>query len=64
MTQRRVTTFRIDEELLDGLRSVEERDGILVSEQVRRSIRDWLEKKGVSALSRRPQKRITQKHPA
>jgi len=47
MTQRRITTFRIDEELLEGLRAVEERDGVPVPEQVRRSIRAWLESKGV-----------------
>jgi len=46
-TPRKVTTFRIDSELLDGLQEVWERDGVAVSEQVRRAIRMWLEQKGV-----------------
>ena len=47
MPPRKITTFRIDEELLDGLRVVEQRDGVPVPEQVRRGIRAWLETKGV-----------------
>ena len=47
MPQRRITTFRIDEELIQGLRQIEERDGVLVSEQVRRAIKAWLQTKGV-----------------
>jgi antitoxin component of RelBE/YafQ-DinJ toxin-antitoxin module len=47
MTLRRITTFRIDEELLEGLRQVCERDGVPVPEQVRRAIRTWLGTKGV-----------------
>jgi hypothetical protein len=44
---RKVTTFRIDKELLDGLQQVWERDGVAVSEQVRRAIRAWLDAKGI-----------------
>jgi hypothetical protein len=44
---RKVTTFRIDQELLDGIQQVWERDGVAVSEQVRRAIKAWLESKGV-----------------
>jgi hypothetical protein len=47
MTLRRITTFRIDEDLLDGLREVCKRDGVPVPEQVRRAIRTWLQSKGV-----------------
>lgn len=57
MTPRKVTTFRIDEELLEGMREIEERDGVPVSEQVRRSIRAWLESKGVIA-KRAERKRV------
>ena len=53
MAARRITTFRVDEELLAGLRVVQERDGVPVSEQVRRAIRAWLEAKGVSMKSER-----------
>jgi hypothetical protein len=42
-----VTTFRIEQELLDGLQHVWKREGVAVSEQVRRAIRAWLESKGV-----------------
>ena len=49
MTRRKMTTFRVDEELLDALRGVYARDGIQISEQVRRAIRMWLESKEVSA---------------
>lgn len=55
MTPRRVTTFRVDEELLTGLRIVQERDGVPVSEQVRRAIRAWLDEKDVHVKSERKQ---------
>ena len=61
MPERRVTTFRIDEELLQGLEDVFERDGILPSEQVRRAIRAWLDEKGV--LSKPERKRGARKRP-
>jgi hypothetical protein len=40
-------TFRVDEDLLDGLLTVKDRDGIPVSEQVRRAIRAWLTEKDI-----------------
>ena len=42
-----MTTFRLDDDLLDGLRQVWEDDGIQPSEQVRRAIRAWLTERGV-----------------
>jgi len=45
---RRTLTFRIDNELHAGLQEVWERDGVAVSEQIRRAIRDWLGSKGVT----------------
>jgi antitoxin component of RelBE/YafQ-DinJ toxin-antitoxin module len=50
---RRITTFRIDEELLNNLREICERDGIPVSEQVRRAIRAWVESKGITKKAER-----------
>jgi len=44
---RKIATFRLDDELLEGLRAVQERDGIPPSEQARRAVRKWLEEKGV-----------------
>ena len=59
MTPQRITTVRIDDEILDGLRRVRERDGVPVSEQVRRALRAWLDAKGVraKAVSRRAETR-------
>ena len=45
---RRTYTFRIDDDLMAGLQTVWERDGVQVPEQIRRAIRAWLELKGVS----------------
>ena len=44
---RRRYSFWIDIDLLDGLRAIRERDGILESEQIRRAIRQWLKSKGI-----------------
>jgi hypothetical protein len=32
----------------DGLKEIKERDGVPESEQIRRAIDDWLEKKGIT----------------
>ncbi len=47
MAQRSRYNFWIDLELRKGLTAIYERDGILPSEQIRRAIQAWLEKKGV-----------------
>jgi hypothetical protein len=47
------TNLRIEPEILDGLQRVKERDGIPISEQVRRALRAWLETKDVSEKSAR-----------
>lgn len=44
---RKVTTFRIDEDLLEAMAKLQERDGIPYSEQIRRALRPWLEERGV-----------------
>jgi hypothetical protein len=56
MTPRKLHTFRIDEDLLQAMQEIWERDGIQVSEQIRRAIRAWLQTKGV-ALRRAERKR-------
>jgi hypothetical protein len=58
---RRVTTFRIDEDLLEAMRRLQERDGILPSEQIRRALRPWLEVKGVMKAERK--RAATRKRP-
>jgi hypothetical protein len=50
---RRIATFRLDDDLLEGLKAVQERDGIQPSEQARRAIRMWLDAKGVMKKSER-----------
>ena len=53
MTPKKLAGFRIDEELLEGLEEVWDRDGITAPEQVRRAIRAWLEQKGVKVKPER-----------
>ena len=43
-----MTAFRIEPEIMDGLRRVKDRDGVPFSIQVDRALRAWLEKKGVT----------------
>jgi hypothetical protein len=50
---RKLFTFPIDAELLEGLRRVKDRDGIGISEQVRRAIRSWLKRTGVIKTQRK-----------
>lgn len=49
MTPRKRYSFWIDDDQAEGLKTVKERDGVLESEQIRRGINDWLEKKGVKS---------------
>ena len=62
MTKRQRYGFWIDPTQRDGLRHVKERDGILESEQIRRAIDDWLEKKGLSVKAER-KRAVTRKRP-
>lgn len=56
----RAATFRLPDELLDGMKEVQERDGIPQSEQVRRALRAWLEERGIVA----PEKKTARKRAA
>lgn len=53
----RPATFRIDEQLLEGLERVRERDGVGISEQVRRAIAAWLTKKDAPPRRKRARSR-------
>ncbi len=53
MTPRRVATFRLDDDLIQGLQDVYERDGVQPAEQVRRAVRRALEEKGVIKAERK-----------
>jgi len=48
MSPKEMTAFRIEPEIMDGLRRVKDRDGMPFSIQVDRALRAWLEKKRVS----------------
>ena len=50
---RKKYSFWIDDAQAEGLKIVKERDGVLESEQIRRAINDWLEKKGVKKPERK-----------
>jgi len=52
----------LESELLEGLQQVRERDGIPVSEQVRRAIQAWLKEKGVAVRAER-KRAVTRKRP-
>lgn len=46
--KQKLAVYRMEPELLDGLRFVKERDGLPITWQVRQAIRAWLESKGVA----------------
>ena len=50
---KRIAAFRIDEDLRDAMKRLQERDGMPFSEQIRRALRPWLENKGVLVKSDR-----------
>jgi hypothetical protein len=52
-SRKELTAFRVDAELMDAMRRLQERDGISFSEQMRRALRPWLEAKGVLKDSNR-----------
>lgn len=43
--------IRIDPDLVDALEAIRDAEGIPVSEQIRRGIRLWLDKKGAAATT-------------
>jgi Ribbon-helix-helix protein, copG family len=62
MTPKKVTTIRLDESVVDGLQLVKDRDGVPISEQVRRALNAWLKSKGVELKSDR-RRASTRKRP-
>lgn len=53
MTPRRKYSFYIDDVQADALKAIKERDGVLESEQIRRALNDWIEKKEVMKAERK-----------
>jgi hypothetical protein len=52
MAPRKLHNFYLDSDLSEGLKAVKDRDGISEAEQVRRAVREWLERKGVLKAAR------------
>ena len=53
MTLLKPATFRLEQELLDALQEVKKRDGLPVTEQVRRAVIAWLDSRGVKVKTER-----------
>ena len=53
MSPRKLQKFYMDPELSDGLKLLKEREGITEAEQVRRAVREWLERKGALKRAKR-----------
>ena len=49
---KRITALRMDDDLLRAMRTLQQRDGISLSEQMRRALRPWLAAKGVIRAGR------------
>jgi hypothetical protein len=61
MSRLRQTAFRLDPELLEALQTIKRRDGIPVSEQVRRALQTWVSEKGILKPERK--RAATRKRP-
>jgi hypothetical protein len=64
MSPKELTAFRLEPEIMDGLRRVKDRDGIPFSIQVDRALRAWLEKKRVSVAKPKTTSNNAGKRPA
>jgi hypothetical protein len=56
------TTYRLEDEILHALKVIKDRDGIPVSEQVRRALKSWIGSKGITVKSDR-KRASTRKRP-
>jgi len=61
MARRVSRTYRLEADLVAGLEQVSQRDGVPVSTQVRRAIRDWLERRGVVKAARSARRKRTKR---
>ena len=48
MSPKELTAFRVEADIMEGLRRVKHRDGVPLSVQLERALRAWLEEKGVT----------------
>ena len=61
MTPLKATAFRVEADLLEALQEIKRRDGVPVSEQVRRALQAWVESRGVTKTERK--RAVTRKRP-
>jgi len=52
-SNKKQTAFRIDPDILQRMQDLKTRDGIPLSEQVRRALREWLDSKGITRAERK-----------
>ena len=69
MSPKELTAFRVEADIMEGLRRVKDRDGVPLSVQLDRALRAWLEEKGVtlkkaSKTNRRAPKTATRRRRA
>jgi hypothetical protein len=57
----RTVTFRPDDDILEAMEILRDRDGVPFSQQIRRALREWLESKGVMKADRK--RAVTRKRP-
>jgi hypothetical protein len=57
MPRKELTAFRIDPDLMAGLRRVKDRDGVPFSVQVDQALRAWLKAKGIEVKPSRARER-------
>jgi hypothetical protein len=62
MTPRSRYNFFLDADQKAALNQIKERDGILVSEQIRRAIKEWIAERGVAET--KTKKKAERKRPA
>jgi hypothetical protein len=62
MTARKQANVRLDDDILEGLQRLKERDGVPISEQVRRALREWLEMRGVMGAEKKTARRRAATH--
>ena len=62
MSPRKLANFRLDDDLIAGLKAVQARDGMPQAEQVRRALRAGLKARGVDDVV--PQKKTAHKREA
>jgi hypothetical protein len=61
VTPKRIYSFMIDPDLAAALKAVKERDGVPEGEQIRRALRQWMERRGVMKAERK--RAATRKRP-